>query len=71
MAIMKALVSIGIAVGSAVAIAAPASADPNAFGPYPFGGLVGNCRVASPDQGQAINRGIRDGLAAAPQPHRP
>jgi hypothetical protein len=67
----KVLASIAIAVCSAVAVAAPASAEPNSFGPNPFGGLVSNCRVASPDQGQAINRGIRDGLAAAPQQPRP
>ena len=71
MEITKVLVSIAIVVGSAVAVAAPASADPNAFGPNPFGGLGCNCRVASPDQGQEINRGIRDGLAVPTQQPRP
>jgi hypothetical protein len=71
MAITKVLVSIAIAVGSALAVAAPASADPNAFGPHPFGGLICNCRVASPDQAQQINRGIRDGLAVAAHQPRP
>jgi hypothetical protein len=67
MAITKVLVSIAIAVGSAVAVAAPASAGPNAFGPNPFGGLGCSCRVASPDQGQEIDRGIRDGLVVLTQ----
>ncbi len=71
MAITKVLVSIAIVIGSAVAVAVPASADPNSFGPRPFGGLVCNCRAASPDQEQQIDRGIRDGLAAAPQQPRP
>ena len=71
MAITKVLGSIAVAVGIAVAVAAPAGADPNAFGSHPFGGTVCSCRVASPDQEQAINRGIRDGLAAAPQQPRP
>jgi hypothetical protein len=71
MAITKALVSIAIAVGTAVAVEGPASADQNAFGPQPFGGLGCNCRVANPDREQAINRGIRDGLAAPTQQPRP
>jgi hypothetical protein len=71
MAITKVLVSIAIVIGSAVAVAVPASADPNSFGPSPFGGLVCNCRVASPDQEQQINRGIRDGLAVPTHQPRP
>jgi hypothetical protein len=71
MEITKVLVSIAIVVGSAVAVAAPASADPNAFGPYPFGRLGCSCRVASPDQAQEINRGLRDGLAVSTHQPRP
>jgi hypothetical protein len=59
MAITKVLVSIVIAVGSAVAVAAPASAT----NPNPFGDLSCNCRGATPAQSEQINRGIRDGLA--------
>ena len=71
MEIRKVLVSIAIVAGSAVAVAAPASADPNAFGPYPFGRLGCNCRVAIPDQGHEINRGLRDGLAVSTHQPRP
>ena len=71
MAITKALVSIAIAVGTAVAVAGPASADQDAFGPHPFGGLGCNCRVASPDQVHEINRGLRDGLAVSTHQPRP
>ena len=56
------LFSVAIAVSSAVAVAAPASADPNAFG-----GLGCHCRETathpSSAQRDEINRGIRDGLA--------
>lgn len=71
MEIRKVLVSIAIVVGSAVAVAAPASADPNAFGPYPFGRLGCNCRVAGRDQEHEINRGLRDGLAVSTHQPRP
>jgi hypothetical protein len=70
MAITKLLVSIAVTVGSAVLVAAPASADPNTFGPNPFGGLGSSCRVTSSHSGQGINRGIRDGLAVPTQQPR-
>lgn len=62
MIIRPVLVSIAIAVGSAVAVAAPASADPT----NAFGGLGCHCQEmappASPAQRDEISRGIRDGL---------
>ena len=69
MAITKVLVSIAIAVGSALAVAAPASADPNPFGtdPNPFGSLTCNCQETPSADGQDVtaelDRGIRSALS--------
>ena len=68
--ITKLLVSAAIALGCGVAVAAPASADPNAFGtePNPFSGLSCSCRetapVGSPLLREEIERGLREGYTA-------
>jgi hypothetical protein len=69
--ITKILVSAAIAVGSGVALAAPASADPNSIGadPNPFGALGCSCRETAPADSPAvteeINRGFREGLSVS------
>jgi hypothetical protein len=69
--ITKILVSAAIAIGSCVAGAAPASADPNpsSTDPNPFGALSCSCRAetappGSPALREEIERGIRDGRSA-------
>jgi len=68
--IAKILVSAAVALGSCVAGAAPASADPNSIGtaPNPFGGLSCNCRETAPPGSPAlrdeIDRGLRQGRSA-------
>ena len=69
--ITKILVSEAIALGSWVAGAAPASADPNPIGtdPNPFGALSCDCQETAPPASSAlaeIERGIRAGLSASP-----
>ena len=66
--ITKTLISAAIVVGSCVAGAAPASADPNpaSTGSNPFSALSCDCQtpasVTSPDVTDQINRGIHDAL---------
>jgi hypothetical protein len=80
--ITKILVGAAIALGAGLAGAAPAAADPNAIGtapPNPYGTLGCNCRetapAGSPQLGEEINRGIREGLTVSvpglPAPARP
>jgi hypothetical protein len=69
--ITKILVSEAIALGSWVAGAAPASADPNPIGtdPNPFGALSCDCRETTPPASSAlaeIERGFHAGLSASP-----
>jgi hypothetical protein len=74
--ITKILVSAAIALGCFVALAAPASANPNAVGtdPNPFGTLGCNCRETAPAGSPALrdetNRGIRESLSVS-VPGRP
>ena len=76
----KILVGAAIALAAGIAVAAPAAADPHAVttDPNPFGTLGCNCPPtvpASPDPGQEINRGLREGLSVSvpglPAPARP
>jgi hypothetical protein len=66
--ITKILVSGAVALGAWVGAAAPASADPNSYGPdsNPFGNLACGCQVTAPPSGpaltQELNRGIQGGL---------
>jgi hypothetical protein len=68
--ITKILVSAAIAVGSCVGVAAPASAEEDAFGadPNPFSGFSCSCQETAPPDGPArteeLNRGIRAGFSA-------
>jgi hypothetical protein len=70
MSITKILVSAAIALGAFVAGAAPASADPHAYGadPNPFSGFTCNCQETAPPGSPAlseeINRAIREGHSA-------
>jgi hypothetical protein len=69
--ITKILISEAIALGSWVAGATPASADPNPIGtdPNPFGALSCDCQEIAPPASSAlaeIERGIRAGLSASP-----
>ena len=70
MSITNILVSAAIAVGAFVGVAAPASADPSAFGadPNPFSGFNCSCHETAPPNSPAlsdeIHQGIRAGLSA-------
>jgi hypothetical protein len=74
--ITKILVSAAIALGSCVAGAAPASADPNPIStdPHPFGALSCSSRSretappGSPALREEMERGIRDGLSCPQAP---
>jgi hypothetical protein len=69
--ITKILVGAAIGLGSGIAGATPASADPNpaVTDPNPFGALGCNCRLTapagSPAARQEMDRGIRAGLASS------
>ena len=81
MSITKILVSAAIALGAFVAGAAPASADPHAYGadPNPFSGFSSSrhetAPAGSPALGEEINRGLREGhsawLPGLPAPTQP
>ena len=68
--ITKMLVGAAVVLGSCVAGAAPASADPNPSGtqPNPFTGLTCNCQQTDKGGGPAptaeLDRGIRTALSA-------
>jgi hypothetical protein len=68
--ITKILVSEAIALGSWVAGATAASAEPNPFGtdPNPFGSLTCSCQETTPADGQAVtaelDRGIRNAFTS-------
>ena len=67
--ITKIVVGAAIVLGSYVAVAAPANADPNPSGtqPNPFAGLTCNCKTApagGPVQTAELDRGIRTALSA-------
>ena len=71
------MISAAIVLGSGVALAAPATADPNSTGtdpnstetdPNPYSGFSCNCQETappgSPATSEEINRGLREGHSA-------
>jgi hypothetical protein len=75
------MISAAIVLGSGVALAAPATADPNSTetDPNPYSGFSCNCQETappgSPATSEEINRGLREGhsawLPGLPAPTQP